>query len=69
MTATRKPAYKIVKRDGQHFVFGYVGAGKYMKLSEGMTEADASATVRRYAMARESATRELRSWNGNRNRD
>ena len=66
---SRKPAYKIVKRDGLCYVFGYIGAGKYMQMSDGMSEKAAISTVRRFAMAQASATAELRSWDGKRGRD
>jgi hypothetical protein len=60
-----KPTYKIVERDKRYFVFGYVGAGKYMQCSEGYRRyADAVQRMRLNCGSERAAKAELLGWNG-----
>lgn len=63
---TRKnlPTYKIVSSGGLFYVFGYVGGGKYMQVSDGLTQGAARDALRRYIGSEQSQRAELQGWGG-----
>jgi len=61
----RRSTYKVITRDGLHYVFGYVGGGKWMQSSDGMrSKVAAEKAAKRYARAEASAKAELAGWSG-----
>lgn len=59
----RIPNYKIISRAGLHYVFGFVGDGKYMQMGEGLASREAASDLmRRHRGCEASAKANLAAW-------